>query len=108
LAIDDDGSVRATWRERRRPRYAPRALPPANSTGRADISVRSLRIGVTLFRSKLAVTIEAMTLLSAGTGLWPGTSNYPAPRLTMSQQRMSARSRPQRLSKILSEIWRES
>src|SRR2546421_12928772 len=68
LASDDDGSVRATRRrERRRPRYAPYVPPPANSTGRADISVRSLRIGVTLFRSKLAVTIEAMTLLSAGT-----------------------------------------
>jgi hypothetical protein len=69
FAIDDDGSVRATRRERRRPRYAPRVLPPANSTGRTDIWVRSLRIGVTLFRSKLAVTIEAMTLLSAETGL---------------------------------------
>src|SRR6185436_12640307 len=69
LTIDDDGSFRATRRERRRPLCARSALPPANSTGRTDIWVRSLRIGVTLFRSKLAVTIEAMTLLSAGTGL---------------------------------------
>ena len=62
FAIDDDGSVRARRRDRRLGLHAPYVLFPANSTGRTDICVRSLRSGLTLSRLMLAVTMEAMFL----------------------------------------------
>jgi hypothetical protein len=64
--IDAAGSLRAV-RRRRRPLYGPYALEPANSTGRTDIEGRPFRNGVTLSRSKRAVTMDAIVFLSAGT-----------------------------------------
>src|SRR5262245_14161181 len=69
FASDDDGSVRLLRRERRRRLYDPLALLPANWTGRTDICAGPLPSGVTLFRLKLAVTMEAMVLPLAGTAL---------------------------------------